>query len=193
MWSGRRERSRERSATGATTGARFIGDDTGLSGFSYIAKKRRTMFDGDPEEEEVTTNEGKNPLYEPAVHPTFEEVRKAFVENFGVHALTWRPLGFNTDTHYKHYLTAKGWWHKLSLKENPDVKRDVSEQYAREAIPALVKSARNGSFPAIKKILDDQCKDWGWGSADIEVAATGAGKTIAELFGAEDKQEEEKT
>ena len=113
-------------------------------------------------------------------------------ENFGVHSRTWRPLGFGSANHYKHYLTAKGWWHKLSLKENPDIKADVSERYARIAIPALVKQALNGSFQATRMILVDQCKDWGWGAADIETAAAGAGKTIAELFGeAEEPQKAE--
>ena len=148
----------------------------------------------EPEEEETIDRDENDErmFYAENVKPTFEEVRAAFVENFGVHSRTWRPLGFGSANHYKHYLTAKGWWHKLSLKENPDIKADVSERYARIAIPALVKQALNGSFQATRMILVDQCKDWGWGAADIETAAAGAGKTIAELFGeAEETQKAE--
>ena len=148
----------------------------------------------EPEEEETIDRDENDErmFYAENVKPTFEEVRAAFVENFGVHSRTWRPLGFSSANHYKHYLTAKGWWHKLSLKENPDIKADVSERYARIAIPALVKQALNGSFQATRMILVDQCKDWGWGAADIETAAAGAGKTIAELFGeAEETQKAE--
>lgn len=148
----------------------------------------------EPEEEETIDRDENDErmFYAENVKPTFEEVRSAFVENFGVHSRTWRPLGFGSANHYKHYLTAKGWWHKLSLKENPDIKADVSERYARIAIPALVKQALNGSFQATRMILVDQCKDWGWGAADIETAAAGAGKTIAELFGeAEEPQKAE--
>ena len=148
----------------------------------------------EPEEEETIDRDENDErmFYAENVKPTFEEVRAAFVENFGVHSRTWRPLGFGSANHYKHYLTAKGWWHKLSLKENPDIKADVSERYARIAIPALVKQALNGSFQATRMILVDQCKDWGWGAADIETAAAGAGKTIAELFGeAEEPQKAE--
>lgn len=148
----------------------------------------------EPEEEETIDRDENDErmFYAENVKPTFEEVRAAFVENFGVHSRTWRPLGFGSANHYKHYLTAKGWWHKLSLKENPDIKADVSERYARIAIPALVKQALNGSFQATRMILVDQCKAWGWGAADIETAAAGAGKTIAELFGeAEDPQKAE--
>ena len=148
----------------------------------------------EPEEEETIDRDENDErmFYAENVKPTFEEVRAAFVENFGVHSRTWRTLGFGSANHYKHYLTAKGWWHKLSLKENPDIKADVSERYARIAIPALVKQALNGSFQATRMILVDQCKDWGWGAADIETAAAGAGKTIAELFGeAEETQKAE--
>lgn len=143
----------------------------------------------EPEEEETIDRDENDErmFYAENVKPTFEDVRAAFVENFGVHSRTWRPLGFGSANHYKHYLTAKGWWHKLSLKENPDIKADVSERYARIAIPALVKQALNGSFQATRMILVDQCKDWGWGAADIETAAAGAGKTIAELFGEADE------
>lgn len=148
----------------------------------------------EPEEEETIDRDENDErmFYAENVKPTFQEVRAAFVENFGVHSRTWRPLGFGSANHYKHYLTANGWWHRLSLKENPDIKADVSERYARIAIPALVKQALNGSFQATRMILVDQCKDWGWGAADIETAAAGAGKTIAELFGeAEEPQKAE--
>lgn len=144
------------------------------------------------ETETIDRDDENKYFYAENVAPSFEETRAAFVENFGVHSRTWRPLGFGSPNQYKHYLTAKGWWHKLSLKENPDIKAEVSERYARIAIPALVKQALNGSFQATRMILVDQCKDWGWGAADIATAAAGAGKTIAELFGEEEEKEKAK-
>lgn len=134
------------------------------------------------------TFEGNNPLYRKQdewTPPSEDELYQIVLRNGGRHTTIWRQAGFNSPAHWRNYLVARpALRDKLNFRKNHELAHDLAEQFHGIGLQALIAQAKAGDFRAAKKLLDDQAAVFGWGSAEKETAAaTGTGKSIAELFG----------
>lgn len=136
----------------------------------------------------------------PAVYvaptPSKDEVREAIVAAKGNKTRAAYALGFCSCWAFYDYLDEKGWSAEMNKSKNPNLARAIAERYEEIGVENLIRIAKSDNFAAAlgaaKKLLDDQCAEMGWGSAEKETAAvTGTGKSFAEIVAAESEEKQE--